>query len=183
MVVKVHDELEQLLQVDPEQAINMIYKEYYQQLYLVVLKIVKQRCVAEDVMQDIMMEIWKKRERIVLNTSIYGYLKRSCVNRSLNHLRQNKMQFEHDNVLEQESAPDLTDHFVEVNDLNEIIAATILVMPERCRLTFILSRYKHLSYKEISRELKVSTKTVEHQISKALKMLKAEIAPYLAADY
>jgi RNA polymerase sigma-70 factor (ECF subfamily) len=171
--------IESLLRTDGEEAIRLIYAEYYEVMCNVVWRVLNDKNTAEDVVQEVIMEIWRKRETIVFSTSIYGYLKRSCVNRSLNTIRRNKVKIEDDTALQYQATSDHTHNNVEAGDLQGIISNTIMTLPDRCRQVFVLSRYEYLSYKEIGDQLDISVKTVENQIAKALKLLRASVSPYM----
>ena len=171
--------IEDLLANDPEKAMEVLYSDYYEQMCNVVYRVLYDSTASEDIVQEVFMEIWRKRGDISFNTSIYGYLKRSCINRSLNYLRKNKINFEEDSVLEFTVNEDHTHNKVEAQDLEKIIQRSIASLPARCKQVFVLSRYENMTYKEISAELGISIKTVENQIAKALKVLKLNVLPYM----
>ncbi|MEL6864763.1 MAG: sigma-70 family RNA polymerase sigma factor, partial [Bacteroidota bacterium] len=124
---------------------------------------------------------WKKRHRINIQTSLKAYLKRAAVNKSLNYIRDQKIKFE-----EVGKAPVLSTKShnaqLEAKELQEQINLAVNALPERCRIIFSLSRFEEMSYQEIANTLQISTKTVENQISKALKILRQAIGPYLSKD-
>ena len=68
---------------------------------------------------------------------------------------------------------------LELNELEAKIEATIQSLPDRCREVFILSRYEELKYSEIAKKLEISIKTVEVQMSKALKILRENLSEFL----
>jgi RNA polymerase sigma-70 factor (ECF subfamily) len=70
---------------------------------------------------------------------------------------------------------------LEGQDLERSVHAAIDLLPERCRLVFTLSRFEEMSNQQIADELNISIKTVENQMTKALKMLKTAIEPLLKA--
>jgi RNA polymerase sigma-70 factor (ECF subfamily) len=69
---------------------------------------------------------------------------------------------------------------MEADELQEQINQAIDGLPERCRMIFLLSRFEDMSYKEIAQKLDISVKTVENQISKALKVLRDVLGPFLS---
>ena len=72
-------------------------------------------------------------------------------------------------------SPDTTVSNIEAKQLEVSIKILVNTLPERCKEIFILSRFEHLSYKEISNLLGITVKTVENQIGNALKMLRKNI--------
>ncbi len=67
---------------------------------------------------------------------------------------------------------------IEIKELQDVINHTIDQLPEKCRIVFMLSRFEDYSYQQIADELEISIKTVENQISKALKRLRKAVKCY-----
>ena len=74
----------------------------------------------------------------------------------------------------------LSDEKLEAAELQSVIDQAVDQLPERCRLVFVLSRFEQMSHKEIANQLDISPKTVENQITKALKILRETLGPYLS---
>lgn len=174
------DYLVELLTTDSDKAIDLIFRQYYKMCHLSAIRIVKDEHIAEDIVQEVFMGLWKKRGQHVIKTALKAYLKRSVVNRSLNHIRDLKIKFD-----EEDKIPNLSSmeqgalKGLETDELEAKINEAINSLPERCRVVFTLSRFENMSYQKIADELQISIKTVENQISKALKMLRIVINPYL----
>jgi len=167
----------QRLREEPNRTLKWIYDSYYSYVCSVVYKMVNDSVIAEDIAQEVFFEIWKKREQIELNVAFRPYIRRAAVNRTLNHLRGKKIVFE-----EQESALEISndqyttlDH-LQAGELQETINKTIENLPDKCRVVFALSRFESLSYQEIANQLDISKKTVENQISKAIKILRSAVS-------
>ena len=67
----------------PEKALEYIYDNYYEMMCNLVYRIIKDSAVSEDIVQDVFLEIWRKRDEIFINSSIEAYLRRSCRNKTL----------------------------------------------------------------------------------------------------
>lgn len=131
---------------------------------------------AEDIAQEVFVQVWKKRESLNVNISLKGYLRRAAVNRTLNHLRSKKVEFEQEEaILHVPDREPTTQKELEAKDLKKLIDKSINSLPERCRIIFGLSRFEELSYREISESLGISVKTVENQMSKALKIIRRDV--------
>lgn len=167
---------------DPEQAnhaAEIIFKKYYPYVFQVVNRMVTDRSKAEDIAQDVFLDIWRKRDHLKINTSLKGYLKRAGINKSLNYFRDNKFRFENSESIEVKNISVQSHQSdVEVQDLQRIVDLAIEGLPERCRIIFKISRFEGLSYNEISERLGISVKTVENQISKALRILREAVKNY-----
>ncbi len=168
-----------LLKQNNQKGIEYLFNDYFEMLCLRSIRVVKKREVAEDLVQDLFLEIWNKRETLNITSSIKSYLFRSIVNRSLNWLRANKQIFDEvdEGVTNRSDDYNIT-HTMQKNELEDYITSCIDELPEKCRLVFILSRFEELSYKEIASKLEISVKTVENQISKALKLLRSKMEIY-----
>ncbi|MFZ1749064.1 MAG: RNA polymerase sigma-70 factor [Saprospiraceae bacterium] len=160
----------------PEEALEKIYASYYSHLCNQVYLIIHDENTAEDIVQDVFFEVWKKKDTININQSLVGYLKRACRNRTLNHIRDNKSRWEGDSQLvEIYDSSYSTVELMSAEELDLSIQRIIEELPERCGIIFALSRYEEMSYIEIASELDISIKTVENQISKALKILRENL--------
>ncbi len=174
-------ELLELLRKDADQAIELLFRQYYAYVCKVVYQIVTDAQVAEDIGQDVFFELWRKKGKLKISTSLKAYLKRAAVNKTLNYLRDRKIKWDDEPELPK-LASDLPDanRPMETAELQRKIDDAIDQLPERCRIVFMLSRQEDLSYQEIADYLNISTKTVENQISKALKHLRSVLKPYLS---
>jgi RNA polymerase sigma-70 factor, ECF subfamily len=94
----------------------------------------------------------------------------------LNYIRDNNQRWEEDVVLSEMENQEFTlDQILSAEELNIIINDTIAKLPKKCAIVFSLSRFEDMSYSDIALNLNISVKTVENQISKALKILRENI--------
>jgi len=172
------EEIVALLQTNTELAVELLFRRYYAQVCRSVVRIVKQENVAEDLAQEVFLEVWRRKDTIRI-TSVQAYLRRAARNKALNYIRDQKVRFDDDDTSQLRSPSVGIQRQLEASELQELIDQTIDELPERCRLVFVLSRYEELTYQEIADQLDISIKTVENQISKALKYLREQLYPYL----
>lgn len=159
-------------------AFRELFDRYYKILLGTSINLLKTVDPAKDVVQDVFFQLWKNREKTEVKTSLLNYLKRAVINSSLNQIQRNK-RFEDEEVLLQFEGDEKDgEEILENEDLQKIMELALLKVPEKCRIVFILKRQEGLSLKEISEKLEISPKTVENQITKALKILKECLAPY-----
>jgi len=168
-----------LLSTDAEKAFEWLFRRYFSELCQVVYRVAHDEHLAQDLVQEVLYELWRKRDKLTISISLRAYLKRAVLNRTLNHLRDNRKWSSEERMPEiavEESDPvDL----LRSEELQEMIDAAIDELPEKCRMVFVLSRYEELSYRDIATELGIAEKTVENQVSKALKYLRQRLLPYL----
>ena len=136
--------------------------------------------MSEEIVQDIFIYLWEKKEKIKIESSVKAYLLRASKNRSLNFIRNEKTKLEIHNELfdKNKTVTEMPDSVMDTNQLREVINSAINNLPEKCREIYILGKEKNLSYKEISEELGISVKTVEAQMGKALRKLREQLRPY-----
>ena len=169
-----------MLETDRDKAIELLFRQYYSLVTYAVYRVLPDRDVAEDLAQEVFFDLWRKREKLNITTSLKAYLRRAAVNRTLNHIRDKKMNFE-----DEEKIPELRSDVatvyqkLEAEELQQKINKAVDSLPERCRAVFSLSRFEEMSYKEIAAKLDISVKTVENQISKALSVMRTALGPFI----
>jgi len=157
-----------------------MFKLYYNALCMYSLKIVTDRDTAEEIVQDLFCSFWEKRKSINLNSSIKSYLYASTYNNSLMFLRKKKSELKYKSFLKYRNEKSLSpDSYMKEYEVDLIIKNTLDSLPERCKQIFTLSRFEGLKYKEISDKLSVSVKTVEANMSKALKIFRLKLSDYI----
>lgn len=168
-----------ILNKQPEVALRLLYSSYYNYVCTVVFKLISDSSTAEDIAQEVFLEVWKRRGKLDVNASLKGYLRKIAVNKTLNHIRSKKVNFEEEEaLLHVASGTNSTQKELEAKDLQKTITSAIDKLPEKCRLIFGMSRFEEMSYREISEKLGISIKTVENQMSKALKYLRLMVYEY-----
>ena len=163
-----------------EAAFDAIFRAWYPSLVRAAESLVRSRAVAEEIVQDVMFELWKRRETLDPNTSAQAYLFQSTRNRSLNHLRHERVEREGEPHITRGEAVDAPAHSLLVEEeIHAAMRRAVEGLPERCREVFELSRIHGLKYAEIAQTLGISIKTVEAQMGKALRILREALAPWL----
>ena len=163
-----------------EGAFDALFRAWYAPLVRIAEGIVRERAIAEEVVQDVLLEVWRRREQLGAEDSPRAYLIRSARNRALNHLRHLRVQQKSAPYVggRTEDAPEGASRLVEA-ELDAAVRVAVAELPPRCREVFELSRVHGLSYAEIARSLEISVKTVEAQMGKALRTLRERLAPWL----
>lgn len=177
------DNILQQLATGDEKAIDWLFRQYYATLCQAAYKILPDEHIVEDLVQDVFYEVWKKRKQLRIEISILAYLRRATRNKTLNYIRDQKIDLRNAPPKEEiKSEATSTILHLMADDLQVEIDQAIDGLPERCRLVFVLSRFEELSYKEIADQLNISIKTVENQIGKALKSLRKSLGPFIRAE-
>lgn len=161
-------------------AFDSIFRTHYAHLVAFAQSMLRDRAAAEDVAQEVMLELWRRREAIAISESLRAYLLRATRNRSLNQLRHANVakRAEPQLVVEESvNAPGASQ--VIAGELRAALAAAVAELPPACREVFELSRGQGLRYAEIASTLGISVKTVESQMGKALRHLRTRLAAWL----
>lgn len=163
-----------------ESVFESAFKEYYKALHAYACTILNNSEDAEEIVQQMFYKLWMKRENVNITQSLQAYLYRTVYHDCLNFLKHEKVKQAHQSyVLHSTQEADSDVKNLAVKELQEKIRAALNKLPEQCRTIFQLSRYEELKYKEIASRLNLSVKTIENQMGKALKIMRAELADYL----
>ncbi len=157
-----------------------VYREYYIPLCYYSLKYVESIEDSEEIVQDLFLKLWEKHEELEINSSLKAYLYRAVQNYALNYLNKKKTQEKY--ILHQGwQSYDYAENGLqklETEELRIILKHALLKLPEKRRRIFELSRFDGLKYGKIAVQLSISVKTVETQMTKALKYLRIILKEY-----
>jgi RNA polymerase sigma-70 factor, ECF subfamily len=173
------DLLDRLRQGDHD-AFDTIFRNHYPPLVALGERMLHERALAEEIAQDMMLELWKRRAGLSFDVSLRAYLFQAMRNRILNHFRHERVE----RLGQPFAAPDTEVEPTPLAMLTEAeidgaLREAVSSLPERCREVFELSRVQGLRYAEIAAVMGISVKTVEAQMGKALRMLRERLAPWL----
>lgn len=168
-------------EAEAREAFDAIFRAWYAPLVRAADAVVRERAVAEELVQDVMLELWRRRERLDADGSPQAYLFQATRNRALNHLRHLRVA---ERGAAQVTAPEeardpAAPALLVAEEMETAVRAAIGDLTPRCREVFELSRVHGLRYAEIAATLGVSVKAVEAQMGKALKALRERLAPWL----
>ncbi|HXE58808.1 MAG TPA: RNA polymerase sigma-70 factor [Gemmatimonadales bacterium] len=159
------------------QAFEALFRALYDRLCAFAESYVGSPQAAEEIVDDVFLNLWVGREQLRIRSSVLSYLFVAVRNKSLTHLSRANLERRYaERVRAQEPLP-MVDGVQEVeeqaatNELLVLVQEAIRQLPPRARQTYVLYYQQHLSYAEIAGIMGVSVKTVENQLSRALKIL------------
>lgn len=162
-------------------AFDAIFRQWYEPVVRVAHRILRDQGVAEEITQDVFLELWRRRETLPDGSSAPAYLMQAARNRSLNHLRHLKVQQKSQVFVEALNEPvEAADADAESSELAAAIREAINELPTRTREVFTMSRERNLRYAEIADLLGISVKAVEANMSRALRRLRERLGPFLS---
>ena len=153
-------------------AFESLFRAFAPGLCAFTARYVESAQVAEDIVQDLFLALWRKRETLAIEQSVATYLFTAARNRAINYLRHQRIARRWEGSVVgriDTSTPSDEAELLEMLDLQDGIER----LPARCRLIFTLSRQQGMSYREIADSLGLSVKTVEVQMGRALRALRA----------
>ncbi len=161
------------------QAFERVFRHSYRPLTAYAFRFVRDLPAAENVVQDVFLKLWQNRKRMTITTSLDHYLFRAVRNHCLNFLDKARVRSSYLRMQaeREENNDDNKEYYPEIG-LLEIIGNAISALPEKRQKIFRLSREDGLKYQEIADQLNISVKTVEAQMSLALKQLRESLKKY-----
>ena len=161
-------------------AFDILFRQYYRYLVSVSCAYTNDLSLSRDLAQEVFLDIWKRRKDLKINTSFRAFIRKAVINQSMN-AKSKSAKISNLEMLPKanEIAGDVSKELA-YDELSNKIREIISNLPERCRLIFGLSRFENKSHKEIAAQLSISTKTIENQMTKALKQIRSGLKE---ADY
>jgi RNA polymerase sigma-19 factor, ECF subfamily len=157
-----------------EPAFNEIYKRHWQGMYHSAYNILQEEDPCLDIVQEVFVWLWNNREKLDVS-SLRSYLISAVKYKVANHIRHGKVRRNFFEDVLRYKQDVFNDESFEVKELKEIITRFTEKLPERSRQIFHLSRNEHLSNREIAEEMGISEKTVENQMTIALRKLRISL--------
>lgn len=152
-------------------AFNELFNRYWDNLYYAAFNVLNDELASEDAVQEVFIDLWLRRNSIkIKNTS--AFLNKAIRNQTAKYLRRAKFTSQHKEIFNRILSPLLADHAVNFSELKQHINSSLQKLSPKCREVFELSRFEHLSNKEIAERKKLSIRTVETHISNALRLLR-----------
>lgn len=181
----VHDQdeiqLQQNLAQGSDQAFEQVFQTYFKALTVFAKKFVLDLAVAEDLVQEVLLKLYENRSSIQFHTSLKAFLYQSVRNKCIDYLRSVKSKSAHHDEIKQLNYAeqfDWNDTMVQT-ELEERVFNAIAELPDQCQRVFKMSRLEGKRNQEIAELLNISKRTVETQVSNALKRLRKDVLKYV----
>jgi len=169
---------EQIARYDDQSAYKELFVQLYNPLLQFAASFVKSKESAEEVVSDVFMAIWEKRKRIASISNLKVYLYVATRNTAINYLaRQNKLVTTNieEMDLEPESIYFNPEQLLITAEMSKRIKEVVDQLPPKCKIIFRLVKEDELKYREVAEVLNLSVKTVENQVTIALRKIGAAI--------
>lgn len=173
-------ELLALLRSGDDAAFKELYNRYWDILLDNAFKRLGSIALAEEIVQEIFINIFVRRNNLTIKSSFEGYLKNALKFKIFDFFRHRASHGKYmESVLKGLHEHTITpEEVLQIKELKEKIDKTIEKIPKKCREVFIMSKMENLSNRMIADQLGISVSTVEKHISKATRMLKKDFETY-----
>lgn len=182
--VMLHASDEQLLQQmagGDRQTFTLVYRRYWEDLFITASKVLRGKEEAADVVQDVFLSLWNRRNELNLQGSLAAYLHTSVRYKCIHYIEKNITRRDYlvqlAEVAISSSSPNAEIN-LQLKEMQQIINKAVAKMPPKMQEVYKLSRQEHLSYKEISDCMSISVETVKKHIQHALRLIRKDIASY-----
>ncbi len=156
---------------------EIIYKKHYSNLRNTVENIINDKDASHDVVQEVFLKLWNKKNEIDHILDPKAYLFRSVINASLAYLENNKKRVRLSDI--KIGSAESSDSNLLLKELEVKVQIALDSLPPKCKVIFVLCRFENMKHKEIAQLLDISIKTVENQMGIAIKRLTRELKPYI----
>lgn len=161
-----------LIKSGDNKAFRYLFEKYYGPLFEYINRNLKNSFATEEIIQDIFIKMWEKRNEIEIRIAVKTYLFQAARNRIKNYRRDNH-NVGHYNILPEEIG--FEDNTIEFQELQNLIENAISVLPQKCSEIYRMSRVQNLANLEIAKVRGISVRTVENHIARALQIIKARL--------
>lgn len=157
-------------------AFKQVFQAYGKKIYHVARKFYLNHEDAEEIIQETFLKIWNHRERIDLSLSFNAYIYTIAKSILLNHIRKSATINTYKNYIKSTEAVNTTEEDVLFSDLERNFNHFLNALPPQRKMIFIMSKFQDLNNEEIAEKLNLSKRTVENQLYRALRSLKADMS-------
>jgi RNA polymerase sigma-70 factor (family 1) len=177
----------ELMHGGDQAAFNAIYERHCAALYRTALRILEDEEAAKDIIQEVFISLYERAKRSKLEAgpilNLQAYLFQTAKYQCFMHLRAGRISEKHLNRMRAVMISNELEEQLNAQELQQLVDRSLANLPEKCREVFYLSRFESLSNKKIAERLNISHKTVENQITKALKMLHISVDKLAVAGF
>lgn len=171
-------------------AFEFFFKKYYDSLVGFTRQFIVDADQSKCIAQEAFVKLWLHRRKIQEPKGIQPFLYRTAKNECLNWLRHKKVEHkyssfylsEKERKLNIEVLKSLEFDTLTFDQLEELVEQSISALPEKCRLVFLKKRFENKRTKDIAAELGITSKAVEANMTRAIKMLKFSLSDYISLE-
>lgn len=167
-------ELLQQLRRGDRSAFNQLYKQYAKPLYWKLLRMVRNNEEVEELIQDLFIKVWDKREQIIIQQSFEAYLYRMAQYMAINYIQKLKRQSRLYDEFQQRTSEivDNIEELLEAKETQQLLDQAVAQLSEQRRKAFVLCKIEGKSHQEAAELMNISPNTVHNHLVKAVSFVK-----------
>lgn len=171
------DELFGLIQQGDKEAFTVVYKKYHKQLYILAFSYLKDKHMAEDVIQHVFTKLWEYRTDLFIKVNIKNFLYTITKNHILNTIRdKNKMIMKNYEIAQSSvNYDDNLFRLIEEKELKNIFRNALNLLPKQKKMICLFKMEGKLSNQEIADKMQISIHTVKTHYAQAIKLLRVHM--------
>lgn len=164
-----------------ESAYEALFKTFYTELVIHANRYLYDMDASREIVQNLFVTIYEKRQSLNISSSLKSYLYRAVQNRCINYINAQKTKGKYTNYIlnNTKNQDNPIEQNLNATELENALYNAIGELPPKCRMIFKMNRFEGVSNGEIAERLDLSKRTVETQITKALKLLRVKLLPYM----
>jgi len=167
-------ELLVLLKENNPKAFTEIYNRYWDKLYVVAGNKLGDLFQAQEIVQEIFLDLWRRREKLSVIENLNAYLATALKYKVINFRHKRTVEQKYvDHAKQADEQSYSMENYLQFEELKSKLERLVAKLPEKCQMVYKLSREEGLSQKEIAKKLEITEKTVEAHLTRALKSLKS----------
>ena len=167
------------LRAGDDAAFATVFRRHYPGLVVTATRLLAERALGEEIAQEVLLELWRRRGSLLLTGTLAGYLHQATRNRALNQIRHQRIARRGEPFVRPPGASEDADADAVTHELAGAVRDAIAALSAPQREVFEMSRDRGLTYQEIATLLGLSVKSVEARMGRALKELRERLAPWL----
>jgi len=163
---------------DDQEAFALIYRRYWEGLFITAVKALRGKQEAEDVVQDVFLSLWNRRKELDIEGSLSAYLHTSVRYKAIHYIEKNITRRDYLALLTDVAVNTLSPSAeiqLQLKEVQQTIRETVARMPPKMQEVYHLSRHEHLTHKQIAEKLGISAETVKKHIQHALQLIKTAL--------
>jgi len=168
---------------DDGAAFNILFDRYWEKLYLFAFNRLKSEADAKDVVQELFINFWLRREALLIETTLPAYLHAAVHYEVLAHLSRSMKAAKRKADIERNILPDFTSWLspLQLKELLAVLEAEVSRLPEKIQQVYRLNQEENLSVREIASRLNIAEQTVRNQLNTAFKKLRPHLKEAMLA--
>lgn len=160
------------------EAFTVLYRRYWEELFITAVKALRGKEEAADVVQDVFLSLWNRRNELNIQGSIGAYLQTSVRYKCIHYIEKNiirrdyLVQLSEIEVTHTSSNPEID---LQLKEIQQTVSKTVANMPPKMQEVYNLSRYQHLTYSQIADQMGISSETVKKHVQSALRLIRTNL--------